>query len=378
MRVTGSSLPLLRSCQWWARPEVQAPEFVPTEAMMLGTEVHGAIEAILAESDTPPVISDEAGEYLRAWASWWQKAPLGAARWQPEVAFAYDPATDKAVRLETTGRNYTAAQEGEIAGTVDAVGLFGDRAVVVDWKTGQDFAGLTADARDNWQLRLYALCVSRYHKVDTVEVVIARITPDGVRTTHYTLDSLELDAVAEEVRGLVAKIEKSEPQQGAHCRRCRAVSVCPSTAKAQEALVATPVSLTITKDNAGPLLLRLRQVQAACEQVEAALKRYAIENPYGIELGNGKRWVRQAVDRESINLNGAEMAMGLAALAAVDVDDCVETKVTVTKAAIERRLKEKRGLKGKELRDVMESLLSDLRASGVMRVVSVDSYREVE
>jgi CRISPR/Cas system-associated exonuclease Cas4 (RecB family) len=346
--------------------------------MMLGTEVHGAIEAILGESDTPPVTSDEASEYLKAWAAWWQTTPLGATRWQPEVAFAYDPATDGAVKLETTGRNYSAANDGEIAGTVDAVGLFDGRAVVVDWKTGQDFAGMTADARDNWQLRLYALCVSRYHKVDTVEVVIARITPDGVRDTRYTLDAMELDAVAEEVKVLVEKIEDAKPQPGAHCRRCRAVSVCPSTATAQEALVAAPVALTITADNAGPLLLRLRQVQAACEQVEAALKKYAIENPQGISLGNGKRWVKQTTDRESINLNGADMAAGLAALSGAGVDDCVETKLNVTKAAIERSLKEKRGLKGKELREVMESLLSDLRASGVMRTVSVDSYREVE
>ena len=29
MRITGSSLPLLRSCQWWARPEVEAPAYDP-------------------------------------------------------------------------------------------------------------------------------------------------------------------------------------------------------------------------------------------------------------------------------------------------------------------------------------------------------------
>jgi hypothetical protein len=94
-------------------------------------------------------------------------------------------------------------------------------------------------------------------------------------------------------------------------------------------------------------------------------------------MPGGKRWIRQQVDRESINLNGADMAAGIAALSALDVDDAVETKVSVTKAAIERKLKEKKGLKGKELRETMEALCSDLRASGVMRSVTVDTYKEV-
>lgn len=379
MRVTGSSLPLLRSCQWWARPEVEAPPFQATDAMLLGTEVHAAIEAVLSSEDVP-TLSPEAQELLDVWAAWWRRAPLGGAIWEPEVAYAYNPHTDKAVRLEgAAGRNYVGAGPDEIAGTVDAVGFHDEeKLVIVDWKTGQDFAGMTADARDNWQLRLYALAASRSHHVDTIEIVIARITPDGVRTTSYTLDALELDAVAEEVKALVRAVPTAAPKPGAHCKRCRAVSVCPTTATAQDALVATPVSLTITADNAGALLLRLRQVQAACEQVEAALKRYAIESNTGIDLGNGKKWVRQQVDRESINLNGAEMSAGLAALSALDVDDAVETKVSVSKAAIERKLKEKKGLKGKELRETMDSLCADLRASGVMRTTTVDSFREVE
>lgn len=383
MRITGSSLPLLRSCQWWARPEVEAPAFQPTEAMKLGTDVHRCIDAIISGKFIAELLNEvvpEAADYLDAWGAWWSKSPLGYGDgWMSEAAYAYDPRTDRARRLDTTDRRYL-TEVGEIAGTIDAVRVIGKKATVVDWKTGMDFAGLTADAADNWQLRLYALCISRCHAVSEVTIAIVRITPDGVKHTEYTLDELELDAVAAEVAALAAAAATSQPQPGAHCKRCRAVAVCPTTAVAQDALApvdVAPVALKVTADNAAALLLRLRQVQAACEMVEAELKKYVIENNAGIDLGNGKRWVRTSVDRESVSLTGADRAAGMAALEAFGVSDAVEVKYATSKAAIERSMKAK-GLKGKELREQMESLLSDLRASGVMRSVTVDSFREVE
>ena len=383
MRVTGSSLPLLRKCQWWARPEVEAPAFQPTEAMQLGTDVHRCIDAILSGTFTAELLNEvvpEAADYLDAWGTWWSKAPLGYGDgWKSEAAYAYDPRTDRARQLDTTDRRYL-TEVGEIAGTVDAVRIIGKKATVVDWKTGMDFAGLTADAADNWQLRLYALCVSRCHAVSEVTIAIVRITPEGVKHTEYTLDELELDAVASEVAALAAAAATSQPQPGAHCKRCRAVAVCPATAKAQDALApvsAAPVALKVTADNASALLLRLRQVQAACEVVEAELKKYVIENNTGIDLGNGKRWVRQQVDRETVSLMGVDGAAGRDVIDAFGVSDAVEVKYATSKAAIERSLKAK-GLKGKELKTKMDELLSELRASGVMRSVTVDSFREVE
>ena len=138
-----------------------------------------------------------------------------------------------------------------------------------------------------------------------------------------------------------------------------------------------PVTLEIqSPEQASAALVRLRQVQAACEQMEALLKLYA-DTHEGITLPNGKRWVKVPQERESINLSGPEMAAGISALSAAGVDDAVETKATTTKAAIERSFKAK-GLKGKELRTATETLLSELRAAGVVRSVTVEAWREVE
>jgi hypothetical protein len=66
----------------------------------------------------------------------------------------------------------------------------------------------------------------------------------------------------------------------------------------------------------------------------------------------------------------------MAALEASNVADAVEVKYSTSKAAIERSLKAQ-GLKGKELKAKMDELLSDLRASGVMRVATIETFREV-
>jgi CRISPR/Cas system-associated exonuclease Cas4 (RecB family) len=383
VKVTGSSLPLLRKCSWWARPEVIAPpQPPPTEAMLLGTAVHAAIESTIIDG-AQPKMTPEVADIWGVWNVWWAHKPFGDGKWFPEQAYAYTPGADTARILDAKARAYNVAQN-EIAGTVDAVMLDLDSAIVVDWKTGDDFQRLTADAKDNWQLKLYALAVSRAHKVDTVKVAIVRIS-DEVRVTEYTLDALELDAVAEDVQKMVQAVRGSQPTPGHHCIRCKAVAVCPTTSVAETAItevaatlpeeVTGPaVELVINADNATSLLTRLRQVQAACESMEAALKVYAVNND-GITLPSGKRWRKVPQDRESINLNGPEMATGLAALNAVGADGAVEHKVSITKAAIEKALKAQ-GLKGKALTTKLESVMGELRAAGCVRTTTVDAWRE--
>ena len=377
MNITGSSLPLLRSCQWWARPEVIAPpQPPPTEAMELGNTVHAMIEATI-QSKRLPEASGEAMDLFAEWAAWWGASAVSAEKWQAEVAYAYKPSTDTARCLgESMARKYE-VNDDEIAGTIDALELNDDHAVVIDWKTGQDFAGMTADARDNWQLRLYALAVSRAHRVDTVKVMIVRITPHGVRTTEYTLDALELDAVAAEVASLVKAAPTSQPTPGLHCRRCKVVAACPTTAAAETAIApAAPVELRITSpEQASAALVRLRQVQAACEQMEAMLKTYAAEQG-GIPLPNGKRYAKVTSDRELISLNHADGALGIDAINGYGAGKALETKVTTSKAALEREFKSA-GLKGKELRAKMDALMAELRAAGVVRVNTVESFKEV-
>jgi CRISPR/Cas system-associated exonuclease Cas4 (RecB family) len=379
VKVTGSSLPLLRKCQWWAREDVIAPPALPaSDAMLVGTEVHAAIEATLTKRDVK-LSTEEGMDLFREWMQWWTTSPLAVHQWKAEVAYAYDVPRDSARLIgENVGRGYEVSTV-EIPGTIDALVFDDEHAHVIDWKTTSGFGPGPADAEDNWQLRLYALMVARAHRLDSVTIHVVRITTSGVTSTSHTLDSLELDAVADEVHRLVKSVPGATPQQGSHCHRCRAVAICPTTNDATTAIAPpAPIKLEINDDNAGALLMKLRQVQAACEQLEGALKLYAAnKNEEGIRLPSGKRWVRTSVDRESINLNGDANAMGIAIISMAGAEKALEPKISVSKAGIERELKAA-GLKGKELREKVEGLMSELRAAGATRTTTVDSYREVE
>lgn len=379
MKITGSALPMLQKCQWWARPEVVAPPPTPpSDAMIVGTNVHRAIESTL-RGQPAAVLEDTAADLFNEWKQWWATTPLNHAGWLPEVAFAYNVNTDSARSVKTDEHRKYEVNPGEIPGTIDALWLAEDHGLIIDWKTGSSF-GNVADAQDHWQLRLYALMVARAYKFDHMETYIVRITEDGVRTTSATLDAMDLDAVAAEVAALVRSVPSSQPRPGGHCARCKAVAVCPTTATAMDALApAAPVELKITSpDQAASLLLRLRQVQAACETMEAMLKEYAANrNEEGIPLPNGKRWVRKSVDRESVNLNGMENAEAIAAICTAGCEAAIESKLSITKAGMERIYKAQ-GLKGKDLGSKVEALMSELRRIGATRTQTVDAYREVE
>jgi len=378
VNVTGSSLPLLRHCQWWANDSVIAPPPTPpSDSMLLGTEVHSAIENYL--SGRPPLASEDAKPLFETWLSWWSGSPLSRLAWRAEQAFAYVVAADTARTLDSRNRRYEVAA-GEIAGTVDA--LWVDQqartGIVVDWKTGQDFGRFVAEAADNWQLKLYALCAARAFNLQSVKVMVVRIHEHDVSTSEHVLDALELDAVAATVASLIARAPTAQPNPGAHCKRCRAVSACPATAAATTAMVApAPVDISIsTPEQATAALVRLRQVVAACEQMESLLKIWASENG-GVRLPDGKVWRKVPVERESINLSGSEGAIAIAAINAAGAGDAVETKAATSKAAIERAVKAT-GAKGKDLRARVDSILSELRAAGAIRSTTVEAWRETE
>jgi len=387
MKITGSSLPLLSRCQWWARPNVDAPPRPATSDMRLGSAVHAAIESILRDeaAQLEPELDellDEAAPYVDAWREWWSSSPLGAGAWRAEVAFAYDPTTDTARELgEVRGRAYPATSPSEIAGTVDAVLLdrAADRAIVVDWKTGGDWDRLTADAADNKQLRGYALAASRAYGVETVRVAVVRITEEEVTSTVHDYDSLDLAAAADELRRQLAAIPTAHPAPGAWCKRCRAVAVCPATVAAVDQLAPVepspaPVPLVVTRDNASALLARLRAVEAACEAVEAALRAFADANG-GIETTEGRRWRKTSTERSSIRLDGPEAAVALEALDRAGVAEAVEKKIGTSRAAIARVIKAQ-GKKGKAAEAAVDAIVDELRAVGAVRSTTVESYRE--
>lgn len=387
MRITGSVLPILQSCQYWARPEVQAPPLPSNDSMQLGTEVHAAIDSwLLGDAPQPGELSDEAAPLFAAWLDWWQGSDLAKlGKWKSEQGYKYNPKTFTAVPLgRIVGREYGNVDADEIAGSIDAL-LIDERASeahIVDWKTGMNLSGMTEDAKDNKQLRGYALSVAHAHGLETVHVYVARISEDGVKLSQHTLDTFDIADAAEALRSLVNAIPSSKPSPGMHCRRCRAVAVCPSTIKAAEEIapmetaldVPAPVPLTITQDNAAPLYARLLAVRAACDAVESALKMY-VDASGGFTLDNGKVYKKIETNRSSIKLDGPEGAAAVETLRTHGVGGAVEVVPRTSQAAIKRVIQAS-GLKGKEANAKLDQIMADLNMEGAIRSTTVTSYRE--
>ncbi len=155
-----------------------------------------------------------------------------------EASYWYDPATDTAGFLGAgLNRDYAKAPAGAICGTADAVGQDDSTMLVADYKTG--WGDVTA-AAINPQLRFLALCVARaYPNIEDVIVEVIRIRPDGSTwSDRATLDALELDATAAEIRKLVKSVAEAAEvvhlgrtpnvNETSSCKYCPAAASCPA------------------------------------------------------------------------------------------------------------------------------------------------------
>lgn len=298
MRVSASKTGLLASCQFWARPEAEWFD-VKGPAAERGDRFHAAMDRYVQTGVREEVAEDIAAEYAVA-IDWVED--FGRQRLRPEIAFAWDPATDTARELPSKGqRDYSGAHEGELCGTVDLVAVTpGGAGIVWDWKTG-DASGAGP------QLRTLAVMVARALRLSTVTVAALEVTAAGVREVcREDLDAFELDVHAGELAEKLAAIPTAEPTPGAHCSDawCPARATCPEGREAAaqlvpvEALTKHRMSLQIDgPDHAAWMLDRVRLVEAACKATKEAIKAACPEEGWTLADGRTLREGTRKVER---------------------------------------------------------------------------------
>lgn len=285
MRVTASKVGLLAECQYFARPDAEWTDTAGPAAER-GTRFHRAIAAYVTDGVVPEVADDIRAE-LAAAVAWVDH--MGREKLAAEAAFAWDPVTDTAERLEGGERDYSAGK-GRLCGTADlvAVSRHAKAGWIGDWKTG-DASGAGP------QLRALALMLARTEGLETVTVEALHVDATGVASfCRETLDAFALAAVAGELAEAVEAIPTAEPVPGPHCGEmyCPARATCPAGQQAiaqlvpADALVAHRMSTAITSpDHAAWMLDRVRLVEAACKAVKDAIK--AAVPPEGWRLEDG-------------------------------------------------------------------------------------------
>jgi hypothetical protein len=196
-----------------------------------------------------------------------------------------------------------------------------------------------------------------------------------------SLDALELDLFAEQLRTLAAQVEAREGAlaEGPWCKYCPAFSSCPAKVALACASVNAPAELTL--EVAAKAWLRMKEVRQVMDRMEETLKEYAREQP--VPLGNGM--VLAPVESSRDELDGAKVYATMAKLYGPEVAQA-SVDLDASKKSLDRGVRmvaEQLKTKGEKatLKDLNAKALEAVRqAGGVLTKtrVEVRERREVE
>ena len=221
-------------------------------------------------------------------------------------------------------------------GTVDIVGMAGDRSIVWDWKFGR---GVAVTANWNEQLMYYAYAAAHTYPTDRffdkdkpIEVFICQpMVRDGQPFTRWTTSWLQLEAFALELRKAVELSQTPDAfyKMGSWCKFCQGKTGCPEFN--QMVLRASSTSMSEAEAEIGKWLPYADLMVEWGENVKLAAHRL-------LETGGqlpGWKLVMKRASRDWINDDMAEAFLKSTPLP----DETVHVKKLISPAQAEKALK---------------------------------------
>jgi hypothetical protein len=308
--VTGSRLPILQRCQYFARDDVSytAPE--SGAAAGRGNDMHDAIDKRdltgVAFEDIQAV--QRGIDYLDS---------LRAAGWtvETEVPLALNYVIGEGRRMKSSGhRDYTDLRPNEIPLTVDYMAttvVLGDGEEVLmvevgDWKTG--YGAHVDKTSENWQLGAACAALSAMYGDSTVTAKVHYLDNDYVDS--WTFSAMEAQRFGIWIKNRVEMTPGAQPSPGDHCKYCPARVECPKTVSAIQQLIPEKVDWRLdrsTLENDAAMAMMLPALKGAVEAVEKALKARSKE---GLPLPNGKVWKPILQTRQGYDAKRMAEALG--------------------------------------------------------------------
>ena len=300
--ISASKIGLLRECAYWARADVEQDARTESDEAARGTTVHEAVDHFVKTWLRLPLEGDEGAMFGHALA-WLDNHPC----LESEVAYAWDPATDRGADLDDSQivghRAYADPvhweqmrfaldlSERAIPMTLDLLEFTETGAVVYDWCTGR--------THKLAQLQMNALAVARTNGLESVRIVTLRLTPEGCTEEDMgMLDSIDFDLLASEFRLLLESVPTSLPKPGSHCTElyCPAKGSCPVTRTALAEIVPAAALTRFrftdkieSMEHASQLLPMMKLADAYTDNVRKALQAYAVAHG-DIPTTDGKAW----------------------------------------------------------------------------------------
>ncbi len=335
-----------------------------------GTAGHRFLELINNGADPEDALEEIPNEY-RAMCRRIDLSKIPFQNEAAEVPLHYNSATRCGV-----GSGVTRAPEYSVTGTADRVQFTtaDQRLVVTDWKFGRP--EFTTPAKDNIQLRFYALAATLSASLVVGEVVVQLgFIDQETGRVHYdshTVTSDELSALMNDIelslahRMSTAKIMKGgvEPSvtEGKHCHFCPARRACPAKVALIKQFSAGLILRhhgEVTAEKTGEAWVKVQTIKKAIADFEKQISQWVRTNgdvplPNGKTLGLIKRKGNEVLDPH----------IGLSALAKkVGLDKATGAlKMTLTKKAILDAVKAE-GLSNSEANSVVEATREEGGAS---------------
>ena len=388
-RISASKMNLCEKCLFWAREDVVIPQEESSEAANAGTGKHFALELIAGVSNTDNVGDSE---FANLWGcedvdahaiintvECWLRPWIDSGSVYCELPLAYCTKTDTARELYSkSARDYSDLKPGEIPMTIDLFVQTGEATgLVVDYKTGLQSTLVAVGASS--QLNVCALAVARAFGLDEVRIAYAIVADDGhARIEEHVLDSFDLAAIAENVRGIMSRLTANpQPHPGEHCKAkwCPAKRVCPATIGLAKA---TPefAPMVMVIDDAETCAKVHAQIALAEEflvGVKAAVKDYVTENG-AVQLDDGSTLELVQKSRETLDIDGNDKAVAALKKALGDAfQRAVHVKVSTSKEAIKAATAQL--AKGKERVALERAIVEELQT---LNAVKLSTFETVE
>lgn len=330
-------------------PKIETPNVHATR----GRVVHSFLEdrKTLSMIESLARVPEEHRDFCASLPEW-----IALHGWKPEVAFALNPSKGTARVMHVKNRQYELL-DGEIAGTVDAV--YFDRQTkrvrIVDYKTG--YTELS-EPRESLQLLAGAVSASLVSKAESADVSYFYVREDSepvIKTAE--LDSIDLDAALERIRLVSERYFANESKivEGPHCKYCPAFLTCPAKTQLAVSLgsgeLTKTLSAQLTAENIPRAIIAIENAQRVIDEVDGQIKKYIKEHG-PVTLPDGQLYGEVLYSRETVN---RDEAYGILQAQLGELADlCVKRETLISKASIERGLKDK--IPKEEIRSILDGM----------------------
>jgi len=335
-KMSGSAFPTYSLCPGKYQAELGLPEETSRDAQ-IGTDFHALMAGQVSE-DKYPV------DQLELRDTCWKEHDsvidqIGFAGKTPDVICTED-------RLW---------YGDEWSGQIDRIEIWGNIALVTDWKSGRIAQG---SALSSMQLRAYAVLVARkFPQLATIHVAL--VQPLAADTTVAAFDRFDLQDAEDEIARIIAAAKepgaKRIPSADA-CRYCKAKSVCPE-AQAETTQLATVEVLmlqSMSSEKLGEFLDRCEIAEDVIDAAKSEAKRRLLagEEIPGRKLQAGKttRIIERIQDAFELLCDD---------VTGLPVDSFVSS-CTLSVAKLEESLAEALKLKGKAAKEKLAQVLGDI------------------